>query len=108
VPWSEWGVLVWLTLTPGPRRGPGPALEGVAEAGGFAEAELFGDGVDRQLLAVEQQLGALEPQPVKQLLVAAAGTLQVPTQGAGGAVHLIANCSSVGGASSCCSSCALS
>ena len=45
MPWSEWGVLVWLTLTPGPRRGPGPALEGVAEAGGFAEAELFGDGV---------------------------------------------------------------
>ena len=69
-----------LALPPGPWCGARPALEGMAEAGGLAETELFGNGVDGQLLVVQQLFGTPEAQLIQQLLVAVAVALQVATQ----------------------------
>ncbi|MCY1297010.1 hypothetical protein D9M70_464310 [compost metagenome] len=70
------------------RRLPAPALEGMAQAGGFAEAEFLGDAVDGDIALLEHFLGAGEAQFVQQLLVAGLLLGQVAAQAARGAVHL--------------------
>ena len=66
---------------------PAPALEGMAEAGGFAVAELFGNQVDGQLGLRQQVAGAVEAHLVEQLLEAGVQLLQVAAQGARRAVQ---------------------
>src|SRR3990167_7882677 len=66
-----------------------PALEGMAEAGCFAKAEVFGDAADRPFLLAKQGFCPLKTQLIEQFLVVRAQFLQVPTQGARRAVHLL-------------------
>ena len=81
------------TLVPGQsaaqftRGQPAPALEGVAEAGGFAVAELLGDQVDRQV-GIEQKLARLVVALlIKQMLKAGIELLQVAAQSALGTLQ---------------------
>ena len=60
----------------------------MTETRGLAETQCFGDLIDRQLVLTQHLLGLLEPQLIKQFLIAAAQILQVPTQGARRAIHL--------------------
>src|SRR5690606_35020351 len=62
---------------------------GVTKAGGLAEAKYLSDAVHRPLLLIEQRLGTLETQFVEQALVARAQFLQVATQRARRAMHLL-------------------
>src|SRR3990167_5930404 len=66
---------------------PAPALEGMAEACGFAVTELFGNQVDGQLGLHQQVAGLVEAHLVKQLLEAGVQLLQVATQRARRAVQ---------------------
>ena len=87
-PWASAGSFSTALLASIQARGlPAPALEGMAEAGGFAVTELFGNQVDGQLGLRQQVAGAVEAHLVEQLLEAGVQLLQVAAQGAGRAVQ---------------------
>ena len=75
----------------------------MAKAGGFTEAQGFGNLVDGPFGVVEQQLGSLKAQVVEQCLVAAAHIVQMPAQGAWRAVHLFGQAFKPGGGMQLCS-----
>jgi len=53
------------------RRNPAPAHESMAETGGLAEAQPFGNPIDRQLILAQHLLGPFEAQFVEQFLITA-------------------------------------
>ena len=61
----------------------------MTETRGLAETQCLGDLIDRQLVLAEHAFGLLEPQLIKQFLIAATQVIQVPTQGARRAIHLL-------------------
>ena len=71
------------------RRHTTPAHKGMAKTRGLAEAQRFGNLIDRQLILAKHLLGLLEAQFVEQLLVAATHVLEMPAQGPRRTVHLL-------------------
>ena len=61
----------------------------MAKARGLAEAQGFGDAVDRKLILTQHLLGSLEAQFIEQFLITAAHVLQMSAQSARRAFHLL-------------------